>query len=93
MTIYLDSRYADGVIYTANNSTKGTYELSVNRVFPTTTQSFNYYVWNAANRIDQIAYQFYGDAEYWHYIMDFNPEILNPFEIAPGTLIRIPSAI
>jgi len=32
-----------------------------------------------------------GLPEYWWQIMDFNPEIINPFTITSGTYIRIPN--
>jgi hypothetical protein len=90
--IYLDSRYADGTIFTAYHSTKKAYQLTVFRKFPDTSSEFYYYEWVDGDRIESVANELFGDGEYWHQIMDFNPEIINPFSIAPGTLLRVPYA-
>jgi len=89
--IFTDSRYSTGDIMYANDSRSGTNCIMVNRVFPTGGQKFSTYIWTSEDRIDLIAYQFYGSAELWWRIMDINPEISNPFSIAPGTVIRIPN--
>ena len=44
------------------------------------------------DRIDQVAKKFLGYSHLWWKIMDFNPETINPLDIAPGTVIRIPNA-
>lgn len=90
--IFLDSRYAEGTIFKAYHSVKDTYELTVFRNFPTKVSEFYYYEVLEGQRIDEIASEIMGDSESWYSIMDFNPEILNPQEIAPGTLLRIPYA-
>ena len=90
--IFLDSRYAEGTIFKAHHATKGTYELSVFRKFPVKVSEFYYYEVLENQRIEEIAGELMGGPEYWHSIMDFNPEILNPEEITPGTLLRIPYA-
>lgn len=90
--IFLDSRYADGRIYKAYNPTKEQYDLTVLRTFPEIVSSIVYYEWVETDRIDLIANRFFGDPTLWWRIMDFNPEIENPVEITPGTLLRIPSA-
>lgn len=56
------------------------------------TFDFVYYVWREGDRIDRIAQRFLGDPTMYWKIMDLNPEILNPGQIAPGTNVRIPSA-
>ncbi len=88
--IFLDSRYAEGRIFKAYNPTKDSYELTVFREYPESVSEVIFYEWVDSDRIDLIASKYFGDAEYWWKIMDFNPEITNPFEITPGTIIRIP---
>jgi hypothetical protein len=88
--IYSDSRYADGYIYKAQRPIDGSYQINVDRVFPTMTANFYYYEWVAGDRVDTVAYFSYGNSSLWTRIADFNPEILDFTSIAPGTTIRIP---
>jgi phage tail protein X len=89
---YFDSRYADGFFYRANDPRNGTYQISVDRVYPSQIASFSYYVWVDGDRIDILASRYYGTEDSWWKIMDLNPEIPDPLNIAPGTTIRIPNA-
>jgi hypothetical protein len=89
--IYLDSRYADGNIFKAYNSVKDSFEQTVFRVFPEKATEVFYYQWKENDRIDLVATRLLGLPEYWWQIMDFNPEIINPFIITSGTYIRIPN--
>lgn len=88
--IFLDSRYADGTVLKAFDSRTYKYQLSVFRTFPTYNTKFFWYEWVETDRVDELARQFLGKPEFWWQIMDVNPEILDPFDIAPGTQIRIP---
>ena len=90
--IYLDSRYADGTIFKAYDSRNSKYQLTVFREFPSYSTEFIIYQWVETDRIDDIALQFLGKSELWWQIMDINPEVLDPFNIEPGTDIRIPRA-
>ncbi len=91
--IFLDSRYVDGKIIKPYNVKRDSYEITVLRQFPNIVVPFVYYQWVEEDRIDLVAAKFYGDHEYWWQIMDANPEVLNAMEIAPGTILRIPSVI
>lgn len=88
--IFSNSRYADGNVFKAYDSRSGKYGITVTRNFPTETSGFFYYVWAERDRIDAVAEKFLGDADAWWQIMDFNPEVMSPFNIPIGTLIRIP---
>jgi hypothetical protein len=88
--IYLDSRYADGTIFRAYNPTKTSWELTVFRNFPIKVSNVYFYEWVQGDRIDIVASRLFGDPDMWHQIMDFNPEYSSPFDIEPGTLLRIP---
>lgn len=90
MTIYLDSRYADGPLFRAHDARSGNDLITVFREWPILASNFDVYEVNEIDRIENIAVQFLGKSELWWRIMDFNPEVLNPFEIPPGTLLRIP---
>lgn len=92
--IYLDSRYADGTLLKAwdSRATKKQFQLTVFRNWPTYTTNFFLYVWTEMDRLDIVANKYLGDSQLWWQIMDINPELIDPFDIAPGTQVRIPNA-
>jgi nucleoid-associated protein YgaU len=67
-----------------------THQLTALRKWPTGYGAFNTYEWVEGNRLDQVANNFYGTPNLWHKIMDYNPEISDPLNIKPGTVLRIP---
>jgi hypothetical protein len=89
--IYGDSRYANGIIFKANDARTTKMQLTVTRTFPNTEAMYYTYVWTAGDRIDIIAQRIFGNSNSWHLIMDYNPEILDGFNIPPGTSVRIPN--
>jgi hypothetical protein len=90
--IYSDSRYATGTIFTARDSRNGLNRTTVYRQFPTEQITFYQYTWVEGDRIDFVASELLGGSQFWWRIMDFNPEIIDPFEIPIGTTVRIPVA-
>jgi nucleoid-associated protein YgaU len=42
-------------------------------------------------RLDQIAFRYYGDARYWRVLALFNA-IDDPIHVVPGRLLRVPPA-
>lgn len=56
------------------------------------TFTYTYHQVNGSERIDTIAYAFYGDATKWWKIADVNPEIMKWDSIPIGTVLRIPNA-
>jgi hypothetical protein len=89
--IYSDSRYAKGKVIKAEDPRNGTYRLGVYRTFPSARAQFYWYSWVQGDRIDIVASRLLGNPAFWWKIMDFNPEILDPFSIPIGTQLRIPS--
>lgn len=89
--IFLDSRYVDGKLFKARDARNQKYQVSVFRVFPTDLASYFIYEWVETDRIDNVAHRFLGSPNLWWRIMDFNPDIIDPFNISPGTPIRIPN--
>lgn len=83
------SRYANSKIVTQSVNGK-----DVRYITPSAGQSFtfqfNYYVINGSDRIDNIANAFLGDPQQWHLIADANPQVMQWFNLVPGTVIRIP---
>ena len=88
--IYTDSRYATGILAKSIDSRNNSYQVSVFRQFPDSTSNFYYYTWTQKDRIDLVAAELFGDSNLWWSIMDYNPEILNPFDIPLGASLRIP---
>jgi hypothetical protein len=90
--IYLDSRYVDSIIFKAWDSRKFQYNLTCFRQFPTYSKKYFIYEWVENDRLDNLANRFLSNPGLWYKIMDINPELIDPTNIAPGTQIRIPSA-
>jgi hypothetical protein len=88
--IYADSRYANGDLRKANDARTGNYRLGVHRKFPSASKEFYSYTWVEGDRIDVVSNALLGSPVHWWKIMDVNPEISNPFNIAIGATIRIP---
>jgi len=89
--IYADSRYADGRVFKAMDSRTEKAQITVLRQYSNLQSNYYTMTWREGDRIDVIAQQLYGTSDNWHYIMDHNPEIVDPSGIAPGTLIRVPN--
>jgi phage tail protein X len=90
--IYADSRYADGRIFKASDSRTQKAQVTVLRSYPILESDYYTMTWQEGDRIDVIAQRVYASSSKWHYIMDYNPEIIDPNGIAPGTQIRLPNA-
>jgi hypothetical protein len=90
--MFLDSRYADGVIFKAWDARKGQYNQSVFRQWPGYSMSYFMYEVVDGDRLDNLANRFLGDPQFWWTIMDINPEINDVLTIKPGTQLRIPNA-
>ena len=48
-----------------------------------------YVNYNDTDRLDNMAYRFYGSSEYWWIILDANNYQIE-FDIEPGEILRIP---
>lgn len=88
---YSDSRYAQGLFFKSNDPRTYTNQVGVLRQFPVLSGDYYYYTWVEGDRIDTVAFNLYNDPEMWWTIMDANPEIIDPQNIAPGTNLRIPN--
>lgn len=94
--MYTDSRYASGNLYRAflpeTDARPETFSATVLRNFPDSISKFYLYTWQEQDRIDLVARRFLGNVIHWWYLMDYNPEVLNPFDIPAGTVLRVPDA-
>jgi hypothetical protein len=89
--IYSDSRYSDATIFKAYDARRASYQITAFRNFPQNSVGFRYYVWVEGDRMDIVANSLLGNANLWSSIMDYNPEIIDAFDIPVGTVLRIPS--
>jgi hypothetical protein len=88
--IFSDSRYATANVYKAFTPKLGGNSVVVLREFPFNSSAFFYYIWRDGDRVENVAANLLEDSNLWWKIMDFNPEIANPFSISIGTIVRIP---
>lgn len=85
------SRYYNGPLSQTPNKYTGAYEISVYRAFPK-SETVKYFVhtWASGEDLTALAAQYCGGAKYWWRILEINPEIADPFAIAPGVKVRVP---
>lgn len=91
MAIERVSRYYDGPLSQTQHKYTGDYVISVYRKFSDKV-GINYilHVWEDGDNFATLAEAYKIGPKYWWEILEINPEILDPFDIAPGTRIRIP---
>lgn len=90
MPISLQSRYlSDKVARVVSRD--GTRTVIVPKPIRTRTFDFTYYQWQEGDRIDVVARDYFDDERLWYVIAEANPEVLVWTDLAPGTVIRIPS--
>jgi nucleoid-associated protein YgaU len=53
--------------------------------------SYREHTYKQGERVDNLAFDYYQDPNLWWVILDANPEIEDPTNIATGTVIRIPN--
>ena len=85
------SRYYDGTLAQTSNKYTGTYEISVFRTFPNVTSvKYITYIWKEGDTLSSVAQTYGSGVKYWWEIMDINPQIADPFDIIPGTVVLVP---
>jgi len=92
MTIYKGSRYeystVDFVSTTVNGDANPIVYYQLTKL-PKIT--YTEHVYTQGERLDQLAYKYYKNPEYWWIIPEFNPEISDFTNIPTGTVIKIPN--
>lgn len=85
-----NSRYVNSPQVTQNIEGKDT--LYITPAAPTAfTFQYSNYVITGSDRIDNLASTFIGDPTQWYLIGQANPQIMNWFNLVPGTIIKIPT--
>lgn len=91
MTIYLGSRYEGSVVdFVAVNHADNINPVVFYYFDPSGPLTYSTYLWTDGDRLDNLAFKVYGQADMWWLIMDYNPKIVDPYTIAPGTVIKVP---
>lgn len=49
------------------------------------------HTWIQTDRLDNLAYEYYGDPQYWWFILDANPRYMEEHHIQRGDVLFIPS--
>lgn len=91
MTVYRGSRYEyASSAYVKDKYSDNLYTLLFYTFDTLGTLTYSEYVWNSGDRLDVLANDMYGSSGSWWMIMEHNPEVADPFNIEPGTVLRIP---
>lgn len=92
MTIYQGSRYTNATGYTVPTNDGGVAVIIGDRKEMSVSKEYaQMYKVSQGQRLDQIAYEIYGNAQFKDYIMDANPQYPCELFIKPGDIITIPS--
>jgi nucleoid-associated protein YgaU len=85
------SRYFTGPLAQLENKSTGNYDIAVYREFEELGNiSFFDYTWVFGDSLGALADKHLLNSVLWWKILEINPTITDPFDIEPGTVIRIP---
>lgn len=86
------SRYQNNRVIYNSDYDKSYFELSNNNKIDTETYPCKYHLveQRERNRLDLIAYKYYGDGKYF-WIIALANNLIDPFIIQPNTLLKIPA--
>lgn len=87
------SRYTNTPVIDGNHYATWTDPLAGNPLGPDILDGVETvdHIWQAGDRFDNLAYQYYGDQDYWWVIALAN-RVIDPFSVTPGTRLRVPTA-
>lgn len=89
--IFIGSRYEnERVQYILDARSETTRPSVLRSALTEEPRTSGYTEWNSAFRLDQVADKISQDSERWWRIMDRNPELLNPWDLEPGTRVYLP---
>ena len=84
------SRYADSAITTVDKDGQPVAVIVPGMQQPYSFRYASHQV-SEGDRLDNLAYQYYGDPTVWWRIADANPDVLYWDVLTPGIIIRIPA--
>ena len=92
--IYEGSRYDDEKVVQVQDSAGALHSaIYISPLVDRRYFEFVPYTVADGDRMDVLAYRFYGDADMWWLIARANPEAFYPGNLSYGTVIRIPYAL
>ena len=53
--------------------------------------NYSVHYYSKGERLDQLAFRYYGRPDFWWVFVEYNPEIKDFFTITPGTPLRVPN--
>lgn len=90
MTIYIGSRYENSIVdFVSIDNTESAAPVVRYSFAPLGRVTYASYKWREGDRLDYVAWKFYGHSGLWWMIPYYNPEIKDFQNIATGTVIRI----
>lgn len=90
--IILGSRYQGEQLYVQKEQDGAARQFVLRSALPSDTATTRNHVWESSDRIDRVAEKYLGSGDFWWMVMDRNPEVIDPHNISPGTVLRIPDA-
>jgi nucleoid-associated protein YgaU len=90
----VQSRYAESVPMAALDTRAGTgvtYAVFRNPARSTQPGAFRRHIWLTGDRWDFLAAKYLGNPKLWYQLLDYNPNIQDPFFIEPGTVVVVPT--
>lgn len=94
MTIFVGSRYQTATVAAVADSNQVMQRVAFRgpSPLPALAQSTLYRT-VLGDRLDRLAYQFYGRPDYWWVIADANNGVMLPDPLPPGTVLVIPDGL
>lgn len=85
------SRYYTGPLAQTKDKYTEQYVISVFREFPSSKEvRYVSHTWKEGDTLTKLADKYRLGTRFWWEIMEINPEILDPFDISVGTVLRVP---
>lgn len=91
MSIFQGSRYEYSVVdFVAIKEDSDANAIVFYEFSPLGSFSYREHTYIKNERLDVISYDYYQRPDFWWLILDANPQIEDPLNIEPGTVLRIP---
>ena len=90
MTIYEGSRYTNVYAYQEEHKGKTVMAFRNRSLTPIDNRESTQHTWIQSDRLDLLANQYYGETQYWWFILDANPMYMRESDIQNGDVLLIP---
>lgn len=92
MAIYEGSRYSNVYTYEEDWVKRGgrVTAFNIRTLEKIDTTDALKHTWVEGDRLDILAHRYYGDTQYWWFILDANPKYMEESEIRNGDVLLIP---